>query len=56
KAKWAGFRVYDEEKLLSFIIPKYLIHWAHIIPHLGCEQAVFVTFLNDLINGDVFLN
>ncbi|KAJ7306960.1 hypothetical protein DFH08DRAFT_720441, partial [Mycena albidolilacea] len=55
KAKCAGFRVYDEEKSLSFIIPKYLIHWAHIIPILGANKPS-LTFLNNLIDGDMFLN
>ncbi|KAJ7931972.1 hypothetical protein B0H13DRAFT_1511724, partial [Mycena leptocephala] len=54
KTKWAGFRVYDEEKSLSFIMAKYLIHRAHIIPVLGVNKPS-LTFLNDLIDRDMFL-
>ncbi|KAJ7787880.1 hypothetical protein B0H14DRAFT_2399020, partial [Mycena olivaceomarginata] len=55
KAKCTGFRVYDEEKSLSFIIPKYLIHWARIIPILGTKKPP-LTFLSNLIDRDMFLN
>jgi hypothetical protein len=50
-----SWTVYDEEKSLSFIIPKYLIHWAYIVPILGANKPS-LTFLNDLIDRDMFLN
>ncbi|KAJ7826690.1 hypothetical protein B0H14DRAFT_3722265 [Mycena olivaceomarginata] len=54
KTKWAGCRVYDEEKALSFVMAKYLIRGAHMIPVFEASKPS-LTFLNDLIDGDMFL-
>ncbi|KAJ6545264.1 hypothetical protein B0H19DRAFT_955872, partial [Mycena capillaripes] len=53
KTKWAGFRVYNKEKSLGFIMAKYLIHWAHIISVFSVKMPSLM-FLNDLIDGDMF--
>ncbi|KAJ7892469.1 hypothetical protein B0H14DRAFT_2335315 [Mycena olivaceomarginata] len=54
KTKWAGCRVYDEEKALGFVMAKYLIRGAHMIPVFEASKPS-LTFLNDLIDGDMFL-
>ncbi|KAJ7850593.1 hypothetical protein B0H13DRAFT_1644426, partial [Mycena leptocephala] len=54
KTKWAGFRVFEEKKSLDFILAKYLIRGAHMIPVFDANKPS-LTFLNDLIDGDMFL-
>ncbi|KAJ6550186.1 hypothetical protein B0H19DRAFT_1298710 [Mycena capillaripes] len=54
KTKWAGCRVYDEEKALGFVMAKYLIRGAHMIPVFEASKPS-LTFLNDVIDGDMFL-
>ncbi|KAJ7201091.1 hypothetical protein GGX14DRAFT_659051 [Mycena pura] len=54
KTKWAGVRVYDESKSLNFVMVKYLIRGAHMIPVFDANKPSS-TFLNDLIDGDMFL-
>ncbi|KAJ6470380.1 hypothetical protein C8R45DRAFT_1165958 [Mycena sanguinolenta] len=54
KTKWAGCRVYEEGKSLNFIHMKYLIRGAHMIPVFDANKPS-LTFLNDLIDGDMFL-
>ncbi|KAJ7793347.1 hypothetical protein B0H14DRAFT_2224160, partial [Mycena olivaceomarginata] len=49
KTKWAGCRVYDEEKALGFVMAKLLDSGAYDPPSHP------LTFLNDLIDGDMFL-
>ncbi|KAJ7800252.1 hypothetical protein B0H14DRAFT_3786188 [Mycena olivaceomarginata] len=54
KTKWAGVRVYDEKKSLDFVMIKYLIRGAHMIPVFDTKK-LSMTYLNDLIDGVMFL-
>jgi hypothetical protein len=54
KTKWAGVRVYDEKKSLDFVMIKYLIRGAHMITVFDTKKPS-MTYLNDLIDGDMFL-
>ncbi|KAJ7766860.1 hypothetical protein B0H16DRAFT_1661404 [Mycena metata] len=54
KTKWSNCRVYDEEKSFNFILAKVLIRSAHMIPVFDAKK-VSLTYLNDLIDGDMFL-
>ena len=54
KTKWAGVRVYDEKKSLDFVMVKYLICGTHMIPVFDANKPS-MTYLNDLIDGDMFL-
>ncbi|KAJ7347355.1 hypothetical protein DFH08DRAFT_914503 [Mycena albidolilacea] len=53
KTKWAGVRVYDEKKSLDFVMIKYLIRGAHMIPVFNTKK-LSMTYRNDLIDGTCF--
>ncbi|KAJ6542440.1 hypothetical protein DFH09DRAFT_928795, partial [Mycena vulgaris] len=55
KTKWDGCRVYEEKKATQFVLLKYLVHGAHVIPVFDANNAR-LTFLDDLIDGDMFLH
>ncbi|KAJ7646003.1 hypothetical protein DFH06DRAFT_1136155 [Mycena polygramma] len=54
KTQWANMRVYDEQKSFDFVMVKYLIRGAHMIPVFDANKPS-LTFLNDVIDGDMFL-
>ncbi|KAJ7454220.1 hypothetical protein FB451DRAFT_1184971 [Mycena latifolia] len=54
KMKWAGVQIYEEKKATQFVMLKYLVRGAHMIPAFDASKPS-LTFLNDLIDGDIFL-
>jgi hypothetical protein len=55
KTKWANIRVYEEKKSLDLVMVKYLIGGAHMITVFDVNKHS-MTYLNDLIDGDMFLH
>lgn len=45
--------VLAEERNPRFVMMKYLVRGAHIVPIFSAKEARFV--LNDLVDGDIFL-
>ncbi|KAJ7651757.1 hypothetical protein B0H17DRAFT_1215217 [Mycena rosella] len=54
KTKWAGCKVYEEQKATEFVMLKYLVRGAHMIQVFETNKPS-LTFLNDLVDGDIFL-
>ncbi|KAJ7090711.1 hypothetical protein C8R44DRAFT_835939 [Mycena epipterygia] len=54
KTKWAGCRVYEEKVSTQFVMLKYLVRGAHMIPVFDANKSS-LTYFNDLIDGDMFL-
>ncbi|KAJ7609794.1 hypothetical protein DFH06DRAFT_932663, partial [Mycena polygramma] len=49
KTQWANVRVYDEQNSFDFVLVKYLIRLEFD------ANKPSLTFLNDVIDGDMFL-
>ncbi|KAA1474760.1 hypothetical protein DENSPDRAFT_906474 [Dentipellis sp. KUC8613] len=54
RTKWDGCRVFREGKLM-FVLAKYLIRGCHMIPAFDSPSTTKYFYLNDLIDGDMFL-